>query len=253
MSEEYWSSVVDRQFELCDRVPKEAVYVTEPERRGEESAEYVQMQLPSGEAVRFKRVWSGHRFTDNETSRLMAGMEIRIDTAYARGIIGALEWQTYKRYEYYGFSPWAPAAYNRDNAPFPQRWNNHEFTDTEEAVLRMGRKVLIICVSNRSGSTYAVHVSFTQVTDKHGEMKWGIHPHFEEFNLPASSFTKETCPFKPVFSDKMLTQAEIAHVRAGGEIPYSGISKKGTPYRCRLVLALDTTRGERWGLIPIFE
>lgn len=253
MSEDYWNSVAEWQAVDAYRIPPVNVLQEDPVRPGEEPAEYVHMQLHNGEAVRFKRVWSGYRFSDRDVAKLIAGMEIRITTQFTRGMIGSLEWQSYKGREYYGFSPWAHQAYNRENAPFPLTWNNHTFTEEEEAMLRVGLKVLLVCVSNRSGSTYAVHVSFKWVTGKNGEEKWGIEPHFEEFNQPPSSFTRATCPFKPVFGDKTLTQAEIAHVRAGGELPYSGISKAGRPYNCYLALELDTSRGERWGLIPRFK
>lgn len=253
MSEDYWNSVAEWQAADSYRSASRLVALDEPARPGEESVEYVQMQLHNGEAVRFKRVWSGHRFSDREVAKLIAGMEVRITTQFTRGTIGSLEWQTYKGYEYYGFSPWAHEAYNRENAPFPQTWNNHTFTEEEEAMLRVGMKVLLVCISDRSGSPYAVHVSFTWLTDKKGQSKWGIEPHFEEFQQPPSSFTRETCPFKPIFATKTLTQAEIAHVRAGGAIPYQGISKAGRPYNCYLLLESDASRDGRWGLVPHFK
>lgn len=251
MVEQYWNSLVDWQDTVHDRLPP--VLVDDVERSGEAAVEYVHMQLPCGEPVRFKRVWAGHRFSDRETSQLIAGMEVRVTTEFTRGVIGSLEWQTYKGREYYGFSPWAHEAYNRENAPFPQSWNNHVFTEEEEAMLRTGMKVLLVCVSNRSGSTYAVHVSFAWVTGKNGESKWGIEPHFDEFHQKAESFTRQNCPFKPVFATRTLTQKEIEHVRAGGAIPYRGVSKAGRPYDCHLMLVLDTERSGRWALKPFFK
>uniref|UniRef100_UPI00403EE44F hypothetical protein n=1 Tax=unclassified Siminovitchia TaxID=2837530 RepID=UPI00403EE44F len=51
--------------------------------------EYVHMTLPNGEGVRFKCVWSGYRFSDDEVARLMAGYDIRIKTDHIDGIIGS--------------------------------------------------------------------------------------------------------------------------------------------------------------------
>lgn len=254
MGEAYWIDQADRQHENAYRIPAIDVTYKQKPVQPEDGTEYVQMQLPDGEPVRFKRMWSGYRFTDSDVARLMAGMEIRIQTNYSRGVIGSLEWQTFNSYDYYGFSQWSTHAYNRENAPFPLSWNNHTFTEDEEAALRAGHKVLLICPSKKFGTTYAVNVSFAIVTGLDGEDRWGISPHFEEFNLPATSFTRENCPFKPVFSDRILTQAEIAHVRSGGSIPYQGLSKKtGRPYNCHLVLILDKTNGERWRLVPMFS
>lgn len=214
--------------------------------------EYINVNLPSGESVRYKRVWSGHRFTDREVAMLSAGMEVKITTEYTHGIIGSLDWQEYLGYDYYGFAPWDAEAYSIENAPFPRRWNNHEFTPEEQAVLRSGERLLVVCTSNRTGSVYAVNVSFALITGDDTHSRWGIVPHFEEFEMSASEFTRETCPFLPIFGGKQLSLDAIRHVRCGEMVSFKGVSRNGKPYKCRLFLALDEAY-DRWRLTPKFD
>lgn len=214
--------------------------------------EYVHMTLPNGEGVRFKRVWSGYRFTDDEVARLIAGYDIRIKTDQFNGITGSLDWQEYNGYEYFGFAPWDAAGHNREDAPFPVQWNDHVFTEEEQAVLRNGERLLILCQSTRSGSPYAVNVSFGFIPeDGPYPARWGIIPHFEQFNQPAELYTRETCVFLPMFSGQKLSLEDIQQLRKGKSIPFSGLSRKGRPYRCRLTLELDAVNS-RWKLTPNF-
>lgn len=252
MSDEYWLEQAVTHNENSYDQPAAQV-ATEP-AGSYNTAEYVHMQLPSGESVRFKRVWSEHRFTDREVARLMAGMEIRIDTSYARGVIGSLEWQTYNGREYYGFSAWDARAYMRHNAPMPLAWNGHTFTEEDGERLRRGDKLLLLCKSKASGHDYGVHVVLDLVDTSSGEQRWGIRPLFEEFDQPATAFTRETAPFKPVFGTYRLSPIEIERVRAGGAIPYEGVSRNGRPYTCRLLLELDSWQGQppKWRLVPNF-
>lgn len=212
-----------------------------------EQKEYVNITLPNGDTTRFNREWGGHRFTDEEVDALVDGQYISINTQNTRGIIGSLDWLEYKGYDYYGFAPWDATAYERSVAPFPVMWNNHEFSKEEEWLLRNGDKLLLLVVSNRTGSEYAVQVSYDIID---GE-RWGIIPHFEEFNMPADNFTRETCLFTPIFSGKRLSLADITKLRNGERIKYKGVSKRGYSYECELYLAIDKERG-RWRIMPRF-
>ncbi|WP_078598697.1 DUF3945 domain-containing protein [Evansella clarkii] len=215
-------------------------------------AEYVHMCLPNGEAVRFKRVWSGYRFTDREIELLIAGYDIRIKTAYTDGITGSLEWQEHNGHEYFGFAPWDAAGHDRKDAPFPIQWNGHNFTEEEQQLLRRGEKLLLVCQSNRSLTPYAVNVSFGFIPENGPyPARWGIIPHFEEFDQPAEDFTRETCVFLPIFSGKTLPLRDIEQLRKGKSVPFSGLSRNGRPFRCRLTLELDETTS-RWRLTPNF-
>lgn len=215
--------------------------------------EYVNMTLPNGEVARFNRVWSGYRFTDREVEQLMAGMEIRIKTAYTDGIMGSLDWQEYNGYEFLGFAPWDASSYTIQDAPFPIRWNGYEFTDEEQAFLRTGGKLLIVCTSQRTGSDYPVNVSFDFISgdENYPYSRWGIVPHFDEFNQSPRDFTQKTCVFLPSFAGKKLTLTEIETVRQGGSILYDGLTGHGRSYRCYLTLAIDP-KYDRWRLVPEF-
>lgn len=216
-----------------------------------EKKEYVHITFPNGETTRFNRYWGGHRFTDEEIEALLDGQYISINTQNTRGIIGSLDWLEYNGYDYYGFATWDATAYERANAPFPIRWNNHEFTREEEWLLRNGDKLLLVVESHRTGNSYPVHVSFDLINDDRGK-RWGIIPHFEEFNQPASAFTRETCVFNPVFSGKQLTLENITTLRKGESIEYRGVSKNGREYTCDLRLDLDK-QYNRWRIIPTFR
>lgn len=215
-------------------------------------AEYVHMSLPNGEAVRFKRVWSGHRFTDEEVELLIAGYDIRIKTLYTDGVTGSLDWQEYNGQEYFGFAPWDAVAHKREDAPFPIQWNDHVFKEEEQAILRRGKKLLVLCESHRNLAPYAVHVSFGFIPeDGPYPARWGIIPHFEEFNQPAHAFTRKTCVFLPMFSGKTLSLSEIERVRQGKSVPFEGVSRYGRSYQCGLTLELDHEHN-RWRLTPDF-
>lgn len=249
-NQDYWQDYVDRdnQASYDDITNSQKTRRYEPEDY--QDAEYVHMQLPNGESVKFKRVWGNHRFTDTELSYLMAGMEIRINTPTTKGIVGSLEWQAYKGRDYFGFAPWDAEAYAIDNAPMPVQWNGHVFTPDEEAVLRSGNKLLLVCTSNRTGSQYAVNVSYSIISDSRNS-RWGIVPHFEEFDMPADQFTRETCVFMPMFGGKLLHLDEIQELRQGRSIYFEGVSRTGRKYSCRLSLVLDRERN-RWKLEPNF-
>lgn len=236
-----------------------STYATDERREEQEplesagyDAEYVNMSLMNGESVRFNRIWSGYRFTDREVEMLMAGYEIRIKTDFTDGIIGSLDWQEFNGYEFFGFAPWDAVSYTRVDAPFPIRWNGHEFTDEEQESLRRGDRLLLVCESSKSRTLYAVNISFGFIPSEgvHTE-RWGIIPHFEQFDHPAEMYTRETCVFLPIFSGQALSQSEIKMVRSGKSIPFSGLSRNGRPYRCRLTLELDEINS-RWRIMPHF-
>lgn len=215
--------------------------------------EYVHMTLPNGESVRFKREWSGYRFTDDEVSLLTAGYALRIRTKTTDGIVGSLDWQEYKGQMFYGFASWDAEAYTKEDAPFPVQWNGYIFTDDEKTALRSGERLLLLCTSAQGMSPYSVHVSYDLIPKTESyEARWGIIPHFEEFNRSAVEFTRETCIFRPLFGGRALSQDEIRSVRRGESIPFVGMSKHGNPYTCDLTLELDTTE-MRWRLVPQFH
>ena len=62
---------------------------------------------PTGETVRFKRIWSGHTFTDTEIEKLLAGDEIEFSAVskYGKDYVarGRLEEQEYQGHAFWGF------------------------------------------------------------------------------------------------------------------------------------------------------
>lgn len=121
--------------------------------------------------VRFKRVWSGHTFTDEECEALCAGKSIWIDTESKLGprkVCGKLAKQSYNGSEFVGFQrdesipPVYPADANRYNGTwdgkpvsFKRIWGGHTFTDDECEALCKGETITFTGVSS-SGSTYSV-------------------------------------------------------------------------------------------------
>lgn len=215
-------------------------------------SDYYNVVLPDGEVVRFNRIWGGYRFTDEETALLAAGYEVVVTTASYSGVRGSLDWLEYEGHEYYGFSPWAAEAYTREDAPMPLRWNGYVFTDTDKEILRNGGKLLVDSLSSDKELLYGVHLSYELLREDGYDARWGIVPHFEEFGMPASSFTRETCLFLPVFAGVRMSQADIRVLRDGGEVKVRCRSKNGRQYTCRLALELDSVR-DRWRLVPDFE
>lgn len=219
-------------------------YKTEDKNK---EAEYAHMQLHNGDSVKFKRVWGGHRFTDIELEKLIAGQEIAIDTDNTSGVIGSLDFLEYNGYEYYGFANWSYDSYTLENAPFPKTWNGYTFTKEEEAILRKGSKLLIMVKSNKTGNDYAINISLKMIDDQD---RWGIVPHFEEFNLKGDKFTKKDCLFTPMFRGKLLSHSEVARLRNGEVIAFEGLRQNGSAYTCEINLELDKRRN-RWKIISV--
>ena len=119
--------------------------------------------------VRFKRIWSGHRFTDEECEALCAGQSVWIDVESnfgPRKICGGLAKQTYNGTEFVGFQrdesipPVYPADATRYNGiwngqptSFKRVWGGHTFTDEECEALCRGETISFTATS-KAGSEY---------------------------------------------------------------------------------------------------
>lgn len=110
-----------------------------------------------GEAVKPKRAWSGHRFTDEECERLLAGEEIEIEAVSGRTgkpfkCRGKLARLNYNGVSYVGFDriefvnegagPGNPVP--AGSQPGPDGWCRYTFTDEEKADLLAGKTVRVI-------------------------------------------------------------------------------------------------------------
>ena len=91
----------------------------------------------NGEEVHPKRVWSGHRFTDEEIEKLLDGEEITIDAVSSAGkpytCKGKLERQVYNGNEFVGFS-------RTGFVNTPNSWCNYTFTEQEKQIFLLAKK-----------------------------------------------------------------------------------------------------------------
>lgn len=98
-----------------------------------------------GSTVRFKRVFSGHTFTDDEVKRLLAGEKISFEAMSKAGrpytATGSLGSGTYNGHKMFGFqldtSGWGASS----DGHCPASWSGHMFTDFEKTELEAGRPV----------------------------------------------------------------------------------------------------------------
>lgn len=133
----------------------------------------------NGKDVSFNRVWSEHRFTDDECEALCRGEEISIfgliskkGTTY--GVTGKLAEQTYNGAKFIGFERTGFANANSTSSGIPKKWCEHVFTDDEIALLEAGKSVELDGCISKKGSVFACKVHFGE-TDKGGK---GIIPEF---------------------------------------------------------------------------
>ncbi|WP_061711196.1 DNA topoisomerase [Kocuria palustris] len=107
--------------------------------------------------VAFKRIFSGHEFSDEEIARLLAGEEISFDAVSKAGqaytAVGSLGRGTFKGKPYVGFQ------LKVDDKP--TSWCQHKFTDAEVVDLLAGKKLHIEdFVSPKKGTTFAADVTW---------------------------------------------------------------------------------------------
>lgn len=131
----------------------------------------------NGQHIKFNRVYSGHRFTDQEVGDLLAGKEIEVyglksKSGNSYGVVGKLSKQTYNGHEFVGFERLGFA----QSKDVPTAWCGHTFTDDEQAMLKAGKSVAIDdAVSKRTGKKFKCKLTFGQKED--GTM--GLTPSFD--------------------------------------------------------------------------
>lgn len=133
----------------------------------------------NGKDVSFNRVWSDHRFTDDECEALCRGEEISIfgltskkGTTY--GVTGKLAEQTYNGAKFIGFERTGFANANSTASGIPKEWCKHVFTEDEITLLEAGKSVELDGCISKKGNVFACKVHFGE-TDKGGK---GIIPEF---------------------------------------------------------------------------
>lgn len=129
----------------------------------------------NGKKVRVTREFRGHRFTDDECKRLLAGETIEVrgligKTGKEYGVVGRLEDMEYNGHPYVGFNQ---LGFIQD---VPKSWCGHTFTDEELAMLKAGKPVSITdAVSKKSGNKFSCKLTFGKKED--GTM--GLTPSFD--------------------------------------------------------------------------
>ena len=118
-----------------------------------------------GKPVEFKRVFSGHRFTDAEVTSLLAGETVSFDAVSKEGrpytATGALGESTFKGRKIFGFqlAPRADAddmvsgTFKRKKVSFKRTFSGHRFTDEEVEALLAGKTISYEATS-KAGNPY---------------------------------------------------------------------------------------------------
>lgn len=125
-----------------------------------------------GKEVYFKRIWSGHRFTDDECSALFSGNTITFQAEGKSGpfdATGKLEEQTYKGHKFFGFKLDASAGAKKDDPErcygkwngkdisFKKIYSGYTFSETECKILLSGGEIQINnLTSKKSGKQFSV-------------------------------------------------------------------------------------------------
>lgn len=136
----------------------------------------------NGQSVKFKRVWSGHTFTDDECEKLCNGEEIEIEAVSAktgksfkcRGVLAEQEFKgkTYVGFQSLGFVN--SSGSNNNGGGIPDEWCQHKFTDDEKSMLEAGLSVACDDFVSKKGSKFSAKVHY----GKNDRGYMGIIPEF---------------------------------------------------------------------------
>lgn len=111
----------------------------------------------NGEEISFKRVYSKHRFTDEEVEALLVGQTIEAEFTFKDGKThkcrGKLERQEYNGHEYVGFK------IDFESSP-PTSWCGHTFSADELATLEKGGVVDGKGFKSKAGKTFDAKITF---------------------------------------------------------------------------------------------
>lgn len=121
----------------------------------------------NGQEVHPKRVWSGHRFTDEECDKLLAGEEIEIEAVSVKTgkgfrCAGRLANLEYNGQGYVGFER-TRFINGSDNQDGPDGWCKYTFTDSERADLAAGKTVKVMKkFIGKSGRAFSAEVRWNK-------------------------------------------------------------------------------------------
>jgi DNA topoisomerase-3 len=229
----------------------------------------------NGQNVSFKREFSGHRFTDDEVSRLLAGESIKLmDCVSAKTgrpfkCEGKLEQSTFKGRTFVGFKPvsflgddgkpvqqrdssdYVEGTWKRKKVRFKRIWGGHRFTDDEVADLLAGKEITLTGLRSKSGTEYGVtgklanlkyngvsYVGFDKTGFVGADGKVSSGGGANSADYVEGDWQGRHVRFKRVFRGKKLTAAQVKSLLAGKEVTISGLtSKAGKTYNCLVRLA----------------
>ncbi|MFD2794560.1 type IA DNA topoisomerase [Promicromonospora vindobonensis] len=169
-------------------------------------AEGIWQKAPGGPAkVAFKKIWSGHEFSDDEVAKLLMGETISFSATTRAGrtytASGALALQTYKGRKFIGFQPEVPDK--------PTTWSGRTFTPDEVGALLAGQVLEIDdFVSSKTGNAFGCKVRWDATAKK-------IVPDFGSDDQPPLSWCKHT-----------FTDAERKRLADGERIFVKGFTSK---------------------------
>ena len=124
--------------------------------------------------VTFSREWGGHRFTDVQVRRLLAGEEIEFQARSQDGkvydVYGSLGDQEHKGRAYVGFVKQGFGRRGADGEAMPPRqWCSHTFTDAEVQRLAAGGTVEAADFVSKKGKRFRCRVSFKETAPGEGK------------------------------------------------------------------------------------
>lgn len=180
--------------------------------------------------VSFKRIFSGHEFSDEEIEKLLAGEEITFDAISKAGkpyqAAGSLGRGTFKGRTFVGFQLKVPDK--------PTVWCSHRFTDDEVAALLAGQKLKIDdFVSAKTGKTFSAEVTWN--VDQHK-----IIPDFGSADEPPKGWCGHT-----------FTDAERKKLTAGQKIKGTGFVSAKTGKTFDAMLEWKEEKGKK-KIVPSF-
>lgn len=142
-----------------------------------------------GQDVKFKRVWAGHRFTDDEVDKLLAGETISFTANKKEGgtfpATGNLAHQEYNGHKYIGFKmdPLANTFTGTfqptgEKVSFPKSWSGHDFNSDEVDKLLAGETIHVTAHSRKKKKDFECDGKLGKTS--YSKTGWGFIPDFSK-------------------------------------------------------------------------
>lgn len=234
-----------------------------------------------GKKIRFKRVWCGHRFTDDELSDLLAGKTIKVCHLKSKsgnefGAEGRLSQLEYNGRKYWGFDRTKflnadgseSEAMNEDNyatgkwkgkqVRFKRIWGGHRFTDEEVADLLAGKTIKVLGLKSKSGKEYGVEGKLANLKyqgrayvgfDKTGfvDADGTARKVADDKDYARGTWNGQEVRFKRIFRGYRMTDAEVKKLLAGKKVNVKGLkAKSGREYGVSTQLAWKEFNGRKY-------